>query len=139
SVARRPHRLPARIEGERAAEGRRRQVRVRPGTRAAGQGIRDGAEGGVVDPGRRRRRSAGEARSGSVRRGIRRADHGRDGLRPGRSEEHTSELQSHLKLVCRLLLEKKKRRHHLTRAESKTRQELRRREAAAASQLWTWA
>src|SRR5271154_2048241 len=27
----------------------------------------------------------------------------------GRSEEHTSELQSHVKLVCRLLLEKKKR------------------------------
>src|SRR5260370_15050361 len=27
----------------------------------------------------------------------------------GRSEEHTSELQSHLNLVCRLLLEKKKR------------------------------
>src|SRR5260370_32322116 len=26
---------------------------------------------------------------------------------PGRSEEHTSELQSHLNLVCRLLLEKK--------------------------------
>src|SRR5260370_10744028 len=36
-----------------------------------------------------------------------------------RSEEHTSELQSHLNLVCRLLLEKKKntskfkQRHHL--------------------------
>src|SRR5260370_22505331 len=29
-------------------------------------------------------------------------------LRPPRSEEHTSELQSHLNLVCRLLLEKKK-------------------------------
>src|SRR5260370_36612807 len=29
----------------------------------------------------------------------------------GRSEEHTSELQSHLNLVCRLLLEKKKKRH----------------------------
>src|SRR5690242_20970941 len=29
-----------------------------------------------------------------------------DGLR--RSEEHTSELQSHVNLVCRLLLEKKK-------------------------------
>src|SRR5260370_8670091 len=31
--------------------------------------------------------------------------------RPGasRSEEHTSELQSHLNLVCRLLLEKKKK------------------------------
>src|SRR5260370_17454102 len=31
-------------------------------------------------------------------------------LRP-RSEEHTSELQSHLNLVCRLLLEKKKKEH----------------------------
>src|SRR5260370_28352975 len=30
------------------------------------------------------------------------------GARAERSEEHTSELQSHLNLVCRLLLEKKK-------------------------------
>src|SRR5260370_5442648 len=30
------------------------------------------------------------------------------GVEPSRSEEHTSELQSHLNLVCRLLLEKKK-------------------------------
>src|SRR5260370_3972924 len=30
-------------------------------------------------------------------------------LNPNRSEEHTSELQSHLNLVCRLLLEKKKK------------------------------
>src|SRR3712207_9362644 len=30
--------------------------------------------------------------------------------RPGRSEEHTSELQSRQYLVCRLLLEKKKKR-----------------------------
>src|SRR5260370_24638260 len=30
-------------------------------------------------------------------------------VNPLRSEEHTSELQSHLNLVCRLLLEKKKR------------------------------
>src|SRR5690242_8471401 len=30
--------------------------------------------------------------------------------RPGRSEEHTSELQSHVNLVCRLLLEKKNSR-----------------------------
>src|SRR2546422_3528651 len=29
-----------------------------------------------------------------------------------RSEEHTSELQSRLHLVCRLLLEKKKKREH---------------------------
>src|SRR5260370_7420349 len=32
------------------------------------------------------------------------------GRAPGRSEEHTSELQSHLNLVCRLLLEKKKKK-----------------------------
>src|SRR5260370_19053694 len=31
----------------------------------------------------------------------------------GRSEEHTSELQSHLNLVCRLLLEKKKALGHI--------------------------
>src|SRR5260370_5055629 len=31
-----------------------------------------------------------------------------------RSEEHTSELQSHLNLVCRLLLEKKKNTKHTT-------------------------
>src|SRR5260370_31652959 len=31
-------------------------------------------------------------------------------VEPKRSEEHTSELQSHLNLVCRLLLEKKKKR-----------------------------
>src|SRR4051812_49795047 len=30
----------------------------------------------------------------------------------GRSEEHTSELQSHVNLVCRLLLEKKKKQNH---------------------------
>src|SRR2546422_8334017 len=30
-----------------------------------------------------------------------------------RSEEHTSELQSRLHLVCRLLLEKKKHLHHI--------------------------
>src|SRR5687768_17807526 len=32
------------------------------------------------------------------------------GPRPPRSEEHTSELQSRLHLVCRLLLEKKKKK-----------------------------
>src|SRR5260370_1139055 len=31
-----------------------------------------------------------------------------------RSEEHTSELQSHLNLVCRLLLEKKKKNKYLS-------------------------
>src|SRR5260370_10926996 len=36
---------------------------------------------------------------------------------PRRSEEHTSELQSHLNLVCRLLLEKKK--YHTNRATTR--------------------
>src|SRR5260370_12706380 len=35
---------------------------------------------------------------------------------PCRSEEHTSELQSHLNLVCRLLLEKKKKRRSNVRS-----------------------
>src|SRR5438034_7934491 len=34
------------------------------------------------------------------------------GLSRPRSEEHTSELQSHSDLVCRLLLEKKKKNEH---------------------------
>src|SRR5260370_4075802 len=34
--------------------------------------------------------------------------------RDNRSEEHTSELQSHLNLVCRLLLEKNKQNYHST-------------------------
>src|SRR2546422_7927399 len=34
---------------------------------------------------------------------------------PGRSEEHTSELQSRLHLVCRLLLEKKKKKIEIHR------------------------
>src|SRR5260370_23404820 len=45
---------------------------------------------------------------------IRRTPHARrpDAIaRRTRSEEHTSELQSHLNLVCRLLLEKKKKRN----------------------------
>src|SRR5438132_7145888 len=36
----------------------------------------------------------------------------------GRSEEHTSELQSHSDLVCRLLLEKKKKKIKKTRQKS---------------------
>src|SRR5438034_4994235 len=36
-------------------------------------------------------------------------------LGPDRSEEHTSELQSHSDLVCRLLLEKKKKQKNRNR------------------------
>src|SRR2546422_8361958 len=39
---------------------------------------------------------------------------------PARSEEHTSELQSRLHLVCRLLLEKKKKKKH-TESDSRRR------------------
>src|SRR5260370_13539261 len=49
-----------------------------------------------------------------TRMGIEHAQHARNcaliNRNSGRSEEHTSELQSHLNLVCRLLLEKKKKR-----------------------------
>src|SRR5260221_6705648 len=56
--------------------------------------------------------------------GGRRGWRGRGGKLPRdcRSEEHTSELQSHSDLVCRLLLEKKKKRvvsGHLTAECSK--------------------
>src|SRR3989449_1630518 len=40
-----------------------------------------------------------------------------------RSEEHTSELQSRLHLVCRLLLEKKKKKHNSTRIERRERRD----------------
>src|SRR6476661_10116090 len=36
-----------------------------------------------------------------------------------RSEEHTSELQSHLNLVCRLLLEKKKKKNFINLKKKK--------------------
>src|SRR2546422_11598886 len=40
-------------------------------------------------------------------------------FRPTRSEEHTSELQSRLHLVCRLLLEKKKKKSGLSTKRQK--------------------
>src|SRR2546429_3117212 len=58
---------------------------------------------------RRRRRAPGSGAPGRAR------DRGRVGRVAGerrRSEEHTSELQSRLHLVCRLLLEKKKKNTH---------------------------
>src|SRR2546423_10841012 len=53
-------------------------------------------------------------RRGRTARGDAREDHGRRSRRRhGRSEEHTSELQSLAYLVCRLLLEKKKNNTHI--------------------------
>src|SRR5438477_7147287 len=43
---------------------------------------------------------------------LRPAEHAREAPAV-RSEEHTSELQSHVNLVCRLLLEKKKKRRKI--------------------------
>src|SRR3712207_8416221 len=78
-------------------------------------GIRHSGSGGCrvatvagTSPGRASRRRA-EARR---RRGTGRSVH-----RVGRSEEHTSELQSRQYLVCRLLLEKKKKNTSLPALE----------------------
>src|SRR5699024_11024310 len=62
-----------------------------------------GGAGGAALRGARRVRADQRHRSGA--RGARGA--GPDGVPRGRSEEHTSELQSRFDLVCRLLLEKK--------------------------------
>src|SRR5258707_10479225 len=48
----------------------------------------------------------------------------RQGIIDGRSEEHTSELQSRQYLVCRLLLEKKKKHEHSTEYRARVRRPL---------------
>src|SRR5947207_7392989 len=67
------------------------------------------------------------ARADRRARALRAPRHPVPGRASGRSEEHTSELQSHSDLVCRILLEKKKR--------MKTRH--RRRNALAHTKRWT--
>src|SRR2546426_8946235 len=85
--------------------------------RSEAAGLRHGGQGSV---GRRHgtwrlRRPAAEERADGRHarvRGLGRADAG--GLfAGGRSEEHTSELQSPCNLVCRLLLEKKKKKNRV--------------------------
>src|SRR3989449_3126178 len=63
-----------------------------------------------VNTGRRHRQRHDERRTEAVARDV--ADHHAHAI-PTRSEEHTSELQSRLHLVCRLLLEKKKNKKHI--------------------------
>src|SRR2546422_3066860 len=65
-------------------------------------------------PGQDGRGHGGARHAPSPAGGVRRARRGtvrllHAGVPPRRSEEHTSELQSRLHLVCRLLLEKKKK------------------------------
>src|SRR2546422_4872031 len=76
---------------------------------------------------RRRRIRAGELGVGdptvqAARRHVTRRRRARGSPRgpPLRSEEHTSELQSRLHLVCRLLLEKKKNKNTTNRCASST-------------------
>src|SRR5699024_5392887 len=117
----------ARAGGTRAP--RQRAARGGPGSRVAGEELAARAgelpAPGAGGPARARHRGAGARRGGAglaravrLPRGRRRgplsrrlagdADAGgRAPARPGRSEEHTSELQSRFDLVCRLLLEKK--------------------------------
>src|SRR2546421_9814721 len=63
---------------------------------------RDRSDGNRTRPCSRPVPCPGTRSSGSARAGA------RSPIRRGRSEEHTSELQSRSDLVCRLLLEKKK-------------------------------
>src|SRR2546422_8373631 len=71
----------------------------------------------------RRRLGAGADKAGDLRRVLHHVprvvghvhlDQDVAGEEPPRSEEHTSELQSRLHLVCRLLLEKKKKSEPVT-------------------------
>src|SRR5687768_18053766 len=69
-------------------------------------------------------RSGGSgAPAGPPRLGRRHHRHARRPSR-GRSEEHTSELQSRLHLVCRLLLEKKKKKKKIVRLYTRKRRRL---------------
>src|SRR2546430_10319225 len=74
---------------------------------------RRSSSGRLLDPLTREPAEVVVGRAGPLRRhhagadrGLRRAGGAEDLALPGRSEEHTSELQSQSKLVCRLLLEK---------------------------------
>src|SRR2546421_2247550 len=69
---------------------------------------RDAAQPEATNGGAVNERRIAHAHAQPARRGLHRAHVGASAER-GRSEEHTSELQSRSDLVCRLLLEKKKK------------------------------
>src|SRR5256884_3768701 len=72
---------------------------------------------GTGEPGFSERPGQPEPAAGAVHRQVQ--DAGRHPAVFGqRSEEHTSELQSRLHLVCRLLLEKKKNKNHSNTTET---------------------
>src|SRR2546426_1441115 len=81
-----------------------------PWTREGPDAVDDGGRPGSAGAGRPRRVTPTSASRRLPPRAGRRASRpsGRQTAGSGRSEEHTSELQSPCNLVCRLLLEKKK-------------------------------
>src|SRR4051812_49897524 len=83
-----------------------RSVRRARDVAEAGLGVGTGA--GVGHRRATERRQRVRARRDSEEDEAQRGEGG-EGGDPARSEEHTSELQSHVNLVCRLLLEKKKK------------------------------
>src|SRR2546430_7910365 len=91
--------MACRLYERRRRGGPSPQIRMDPAARSP-------RSKGVDEGGAMRRALALAAILGSVGAGVAAADGG--GPAPGRSEEHTSELQSQSNLVCRLLLEKKK-------------------------------
>src|SRR6266487_5684090 len=75
------------------------------GARRAFRAACAGAPGAASAP------ASDRSRAGSACRCTERSAGSARSARPARSEEHTSELQSSVHLVCRLLLEKKKTNH----------------------------
>src|SRR5690242_4120915 len=101
-------RAGGRSTAARSALATKKRIRAAATARAArGRNIRERA-----DASRRRKTALAPARRAEVKRGAadnRPAARGPVQHPDARSEEHTSELQSHVNLVCRLLLEKKKK------------------------------
>src|SRR2546422_7988578 len=67
---------------------------------------------------------SGLRRAGEAERATRAETFCTSNRREFRSEEHTSELQSRLHLVCRLLLEKKKKKKTKKNNDKKTQQKM---------------
>src|SRR5690606_40911660 len=85
-----------------------RSPRVGRARREGGEPVPFGEVEGFVDPAPVAPEPAqGQLGGGGVERRVELPDHLQGGVVVGRSEEHTSELQSRENLVCRLLLEKK--------------------------------
>src|SRR5258707_10226888 len=79
---------------------------------------REDGRSGEPHPRRAQSPTEADVHAGAGSRGWLRFHLRRTGRAAGRSEEHTSELQSRQYLVCRLLLEKKKKTRSVSKARS---------------------